>query len=138
MKSIKTLLSVSILFALLFACTTFAVNKPGLSESSVKSLMNGVKSENYGLRISCAQMLGEHKVTAAVNSLMGMLHSEETEEARIVAALALYKIGTEKALFAVKRAAIFDESQRVRKICSGFYRNYVYNETSEPVNYVLK
>jgi hypothetical protein len=137
MKSIITLVSAGI-FSILLTFTAFAVDKPELSENTIKSLMNGINSENFGLRISCAEMLGEYKVTEAVNNLLGMLHSEETEEARIVAALSLYKIGTGKALYALKRAAIFDESTRVRKLCAGFYRNYKMNETSEPDNYVMK
>jgi hypothetical protein len=137
MKTLR-LLSAAGIFTILFTFTSFGVGKPGLSDASVKSLINGVNSDNYGLRVSCAQMLGEFKVQSATNHLLNMLHSEDTEEARIVAALALYKIGSEKSLFAVKRAAIFDESQRVRKLCAGFYKDFMINGDTEPPVYAIK
>jgi hypothetical protein len=126
------------IFIILLTFTSFGTDKPGLSETSVKSLINGINSENYGLRVSCAQMLGDYKVDIAVNHLLKMLHSEETEEARIVAALALYKVGSDKALFAVKRAASYDKSLRVRKLCAGFYRDFASNNNSDIPNYALK
>jgi hypothetical protein len=137
MKTIR-LLSAAGIFTILFTFTSFGVGKPGLSDASVKSLINGVSSDNYGLRISCAQMLGDFKVENAINHLLNMLHSEDTEEARIVAALALYKIGSERSLFAVKRAAIFDDSQRVRKLCARFYKHFIVNGDTQPLIYATK
>jgi hypothetical protein len=54
-----------------------------------------------------------------------MLHNGEEESARIVAALALCRIGDSRGLFAVKRAATFDPSERVRTSCAWFYEEYV-------------
>jgi HEAT repeat protein len=130
MKTIRFLFAAGI-FIILFTFTSFGAGKAGLSENSIKSLLMGVNSENFGLRTSCAQMLGDFQVKESVNSLLKMLHSEETEEGRIIAALALYKTGSERALFAVKRAAIFDDSERVRKLCAALLT--ANNALSEPV-----
>ena len=56
--------------------------------------------------------------------LIKMLHSEKEESARIQAALSLIKIGDPKGVFMVKQAAKFDESRRVRNLCSKFYNAY--------------
>jgi len=94
-------------------------------DAAVSNLMIGLKSDNQGLKESCAFMLGELKAAEAVVPLMGMLRSEEPEGCRIVAALALCRIGDERGVFAVKRAVKFDESQEVAQKCAWFYEQYV-------------
>lgn len=89
------------------------------------NLMNGLTSENKGLRESAAFMLGEQKVTRAVVPLMKMLHENDEESSRIVAALSLCRIGEARGVYAVRRAAKFDKSERVRTLCAWFYNEYV-------------
>jgi HEAT repeat protein len=85
----------------------------------------GVNSDNFGLRTGSAFMLGELKCEKGVIPLMRMLKSEEREDARIVAALALLKIGEPRGIFAIKQAIRFDDSQRVRRLCANFYHSYI-------------
>ena len=89
------------------------------------NLMNGLASQNRGLKESAAFMLGEEKATRAVVPLMQMLRGGEEESSRIVAALSLCRIGDPRGVYAVKQAAKFDESERVRTLCAWFYNQYV-------------
>jgi HEAT repeat protein len=75
--------------------------------------------------------LGEYKTSEAIIPLMKMLNSEKSEGARIMAALSLVKIGTDKAVYAVKQAANFDKSERVRNMCEKFYNNFTYAENGQ-------
>lgn len=109
-----------------FVMTSYGLDKSALEnmetkKAAVKNLLIGLQSDNYGLRTSSAFMLGEIKAEEAVLPLMHMLTTEKSEDARIVAALALYKIDNPKGIFAVKQAIKFDESGRVRKMCTNFY-----------------
>ncbi len=72
-----------------------------------------------------AFLLGCRRCPNAVIPLMGMLHRGGSESCRIVAALSLCILGDERGTFAVKRAATFDASPRVRTICAWFYNQYV-------------
>jgi HEAT repeats len=115
-------------FIILVSTSAFAGEKEAevtLSERTIVSLLIGLDSENAGLISSCAYMLGEFKVTEAIIPLMRILHNDENEELRISAALALYKIGTPIAIFAVKQAGRFDESKRVNKLAQSFYFEYL-------------
>ena len=56
---------------------------------------------------------------------MKILHESECEEARIAASLSLYKICDKRGIFALKMAAKYDNSERVRKMCSNFYTQYL-------------
>lgn len=91
----------------------------------VSNLMNGLSAQNKGLKESAAFMLGEEKATRAVVPLMQMLRSDQEESSRIVAALSLCRIGEPRGVYAVKQAAKFDESERVRTLCAWFYNQYV-------------
>lgn len=95
------------------------------SPNTVKSLIEGLNSENKGLKTSCTYMLGELKVTEGIIPLMRLLKNDKCEEVRICAALALYKIGTPISIFAVKQAIRFDESKRVNKLAASFYYDYL-------------
>ncbi len=99
--------------------------KSDQSSSTIKSLLLGLNSQNLGLRTSSAFMVGELKIENAVIPLMKILRSDEIEEAKLSAALALYKLGTPMSINALYQASKFDESKRVRKICLGFYLTYI-------------
>jgi hypothetical protein len=119
--------------AIVFACivffsmmTSYGFNKsslrdPASRKAAITNLMIGLESDNFGLRMSSAFMLGEIKANEAVIPLMKMLRKEKNEDARIVAALALFKINDSRGVFAVKQAIRFDESKRVKKMCSNYY-----------------
>jgi HEAT repeat protein len=99
--------------------------KKSISSNTVESLLLGLESDNFGLKTSSAFLLGELKVKSAVVPLMKMLRSDESDEAKIVAALALYKLGTPLSIHALFQAARFEDSNRVKKMCSGFYRDFI-------------
>jgi hypothetical protein len=122
----RSVMTLSGLIIILFALTSYGFNKESLKDSEIRksavaSLLLGIQSDNYGLRTSSAFMLGEIRAEEAVIPLMHMLHTEKSENARIVAALSLYKIDNPRGLFAVKQATRFDSSERVRKMCTNFY-----------------
>ena len=86
-----------------------------------ETLLAGIESSNKGLVVSSAQILGELNSDKAVIPLMKILHSNINDETKIAAALSLYKIGDARGIFAVKQAAKYDDSERVRKMCGNFY-----------------
>jgi HEAT repeat protein len=129
MKTISGLLAI-------FICTfiltgSLLASSPEKTKSNVSiekiedNLLEGLKSDNLGLRISTAYYLGEYKTERAVMPLIKMLHSEKEESARIQAALSLIKIGNVKGAYMVKQAAKFDDSKRVRNFCTKFYNAYL-------------
>ena len=92
------------------------------------NLLAGLKSDTHGLQISAAYFLGEIKSEKAVIPLLAMLHNGETEGERLMAALSLYKINSELAIYAIKEAARFDDSDRVRRMCANFYNEHLVNQ----------
>lgn len=131
----KPMLGVLAAVLLLFlASPSFAGEKADLGspekyDRAEESLLIGLQSDNLGLRESSAFMLGELRSGKAVIPLMKMLRDDEHETSRIVAALALCRIGDAKGVYAVKRATRFDDSNTVQARCAWFYNQYVSNDT---------
>ncbi len=135
MKHFTRILALTV-FLLLLSSTAFAGDgnsEVAVKESTIASLMEGLTSDNLGLKSSCAYMLGELKVTEAIIPLMRILHNDLNEELRISAALALYKIGTPMSIHAVKQAGRFDESARVNKLAQNFYTEYLREKLNNTV-----
>ena len=128
MKNLATIVTVLILIITL-STTAFAGDKSTkkyeYTQNTIESLIEGLNSDNKGLKTSCAYLLGELDVTEGIIPLMRLLRNDESEEVRICAALALYKIGTPISIFAVKQAIRFDESDRVSKLAAKFYYDYL-------------
>lgn len=101
--------------------------KTQIKDNTVETLIMGLNSDNVGLKSSSAYMIGELQLSEAVIPLLRVLHNEKNEEVRIAAALALYKIGSPIAIYAVKQTIRFDESKRVSKLCASFYSEYLKN-----------
>jgi HEAT repeat protein len=139
MKRSATLFAVSLfllLSQLLFPQEIANLSSPA-KEACIKTLFEGINSENEGLQAGCAYMLGELCCDKAVISLLEILHNNPKEEMRILAALSLYKIGDLRGIFAIKQAIKFDESERVSKLCKGFYKSYLNGRVDERVDVAL-
>jgi len=91
----KLVTAIIVLTLLLAASTNLAKPKTTIQikDNTVESLIIGLNSDNLGLQSSSAYMIGELQLSEAVIPLLRILHSEKNEELRIMAALALYKIG---------------------------------------------
>ena len=124
-----------LLTLMLSGINVFAANNPGLNskatESLEQNLINGINSENEGLKTSAAYYLGEMKSSKAVVPLLKMMHNEKSEGARIMAALSLLKIGDDRGIYAIKQNCKFDESTKVRKMCELFYSNYLQEQKNQ-------
>ncbi len=140
MKRTATLFAVSLLLLfsqLLFSQEIANTNNPA-NDACIKSLFQGINSNNEGLKAGCAYMFGELSCDKAVISLLEILHNNPKEELRILAALSLFKIGDSRGIFAIKQAIRFDESERVARLCEGFYKTFLKNKVEAPVEIALK
>ena len=124
------LIALTLVLAVTLTTTAFAGTdkkdyKPTFQIEKVEAnLIAGVQSDNFGLRTSAATMLGDLKSERGVLALMSMLRNDTDERGRIVAALALTKIGDPVGIYAVKQTGRLDGNERVKKLCALFYQEY--------------
>lgn len=140
MKRTATLFAVSLLllFSQLLFSQEIAITSNSTNDACIKSLFQGINSNNEGLKAGCAYMFGELSCDKAVISLLEILHNNPKEELRILAALSLFKIGDSRGIFAIKQAIKFDESERVSRLCEGFYKTFLKEKDESLVEVALK
>ena len=135
MKLYRFLLGVFFLFIFLLTSVypqdTIKVLKKISDETVDQNYLEGVKADNLGLKISASYYLGERKSSKAVIPLMSILKSDKSPEARVMAALSLFKIGDERGIYAIKQAVTFDDNEWVKKMCNIFYQMYLTNKEAE-------
>ena len=138
----KTLVSILLLSSLMVAPILAAgadlhksVNKVGI----VNSLNLGIKSDNDGLRTSSAviikQVLDNSLVrpedfSTSLIPLLRMLHNGKTVDERVAAALALYSLDNSIAIYRLRGAAQFDNSEKVRSVSKNLYYFYHISHNS--------
>jgi HEAT repeat protein len=107
--------------------TVFTEEKLSLIEDN---LLSGVKSKNSGLQTSCAYYLGEMNSSKAMIPLLILATTGDTEEARIIAGLSLYKIHSKIGMYRLKGLSKSDESELVRRVFDRIYKKYVSDNYS--------
>jgi hypothetical protein len=137
----KKIMILIVLAVVILSSTFVMANNPVKSNSAIiDNLVTGLRSDNEGLRISSAAVLTHliekryihnKEASSALIPLLSMIHKEKQEEARIISALALYRLENEIGIYCLKGAALFDNSKRVRKICRNLYCEYQINNDTE-------
>jgi len=137
---IVIVLSTSIVFAVEPVKPAVASSKSTYNDFTVFSeeeydqietnMLIGIKSNNTGLQTSCAYFLGEMKSDRAMIPLLKLVTNGETEEARIIAALSLYKIQSKIGMYRLKGLAETDVSELARRVFDRIYKIYVSDKYS--------
>lgn len=140
MKSTITLFAVSLFLILSFQILPqeTADQSSSRKDACFETLQLGLNSDNLGLQAGCAYMLGELCCNRSIIKLMDILHNNPSDELRILAALALYKIRDSRGIFAIKQTIRFDESERVRRLCEIFYKSYIQEKNSSAIDVAVK
>ncbi len=99
---------------------------PGSAKYSIieANYLDGLKSENKGLKVSCAYYLGEIKSKKAVVPLMAMLRNENDKGAKLIAAWSLLKIGDSRGVYLVSNISNDIDCTAVLSMLEHLYINY--------------
>jgi hypothetical protein len=93
-------------------------------ESVEANYLNGLNSDNHGLKVSSAYFLGDMKSHKAVIPLMKMFRDEKNDGAKLVAAWSLLKIGDARGVFLVKRESELGDCDGIRCMLGQLYNDY--------------
>lgn len=105
-----------IVFTMNLFAQSNTVTKAVTNEAGIKNLITAINSDNEGLRRSAVYFAGKYKIKEAVSSLTEILNEEKDPNNRVLIALALYEIGDEEGIEAVKILAAKDEDSYVRRM----------------------
>ncbi|MFH0735596.1 MAG: HEAT repeat domain-containing protein [bacterium] len=124
-KQFVTILGLVLLFAVSITAAE-NLNKKITNEQIEENLLVGLQSDNLGLRVSSAYLLGEIKPSEkAILLLMKTLRDDPDPRAKTMAALTLVKLEDERGLFLVQSQCKFSQDCKVRKMCQHLYASYL-------------
>ena len=140
MKRIILLFSVSLTILLFTQTLSQEIDEIKFppKENCISTLIQGLNSDNPGVRAGCIYMFGKLCCDRGVIALLDILHSDPSEELRILAALSLYKINDSRGIYAIKQAIRFDKSERVRRLCKTFYKAYLQGTNNDGLDIASK
>lgn len=125
MNRLTTLLACSLIILLSFNGFSYSpkLSAAGEAKKTVieKNLIKGLESGNDGVMLEAVYYLGEYKCEGSIIPLLKILNDNKNDRMRIMAALALTKIGTGKSLYAIKQNCYLDGNESVRNFCSKFF-----------------
>ena len=131
-KSKKMLVSFTFI-ALLFTTVLNAqktITKTELKQKRmIGNLVNGINSDNEGLKRSVIYYAGKYKVEESVDALVDQLEMETSTENKYLISLSLYLIGNYKGIEAVKKVAAFDNDPRAKRLAAAVYYEYLLDES---------
>lgn len=132
--TMKRLVVLAVMYSLVLVVFTLSIYAENISTSKkekiVNSLLEGLSSENSGLRSAAAraiagfieeQVLHKNDIKQALFPLMKMLRESESDEEKIAAAFSLYSLEDMRGIYQLKGAAKFAESFNVRETAKGLY-----------------
>ena len=93
-----------------------------------ENLLQGVTSSNLGLQTSAAYFLGELKSDRAIIPLMSLVRTGNSEEAKIIAAVSLYKIESARGMYLIKQLSKHEENETVKRNFTRIYNTYAANK----------
>jgi HEAT repeat protein len=106
------------------------------NEYALKNLISGIQSENTGVQRSSIYFAGKYRIAEVENVLVEKLKKEEDASTRILISLVLYEMGSEEGLLAVHQLAQNDDSERVRRMATHIYNQYLINDVNSSISMI--
>ena len=121
----KIILIVTGLFIISITVTA-QENEIILSENSVKSLANGIHSENIGLKKSAISMVGRYKLRQVCPILIKQFASETELGYKLMIAEMIYDVGCPDAITSFRTVLKDEKLDELQYFCKMLHENYVF------------
>jgi hypothetical protein len=114
---------IGITFIAVILSSTFIISQTSsesrveLPEISVINILNGLYSDNYGLKMSCVYYAGKYKILEVSQDLVKQIESADDEELCQMMIWSLYQIGNESCCEEVQRVMRNHPSEKLRDFC---------------------
>ena len=123
----------AILFVLLVS-ESFGQNQK-VSELSkhkyaLQNLVNGIQSENEGVRESSIYFAGKYRFIDTEDALLNQLKVEKDSDIKVLIGLALFRMNSEKGMSELQKLSSNDENPRVRRMSLAIYNEYLVKYTN--------
>jgi len=94
---------------------------------ALENLLNGIESDNEGVKRSAIYFAGKYKIAEAEDALIAQLKKEQNPSTRILIALVLFEMGSDEGLMYVKKLSMEDADAKVRRMSTHIFYEYLQN-----------
>jgi hypothetical protein len=128
---------VAVLFILLVT-DTFGQNQK-ISDLSkhkyaLQNLVNGIHSENKGVRESSIYLAGQYRFIDTENALIEQLKVEKDSDIKVLIGLALFRMNSETGMNELQMLTKKDSNPRVKRMSQAIYNEYLVNNSNRTAN----
>lgn len=127
-----------LLLFLLLISDTFGQNKKVSdlvkNKFALENIVAGIHSEIEGVRESTIYLVGEYRFIDTEDALIKQLKVEEKSDIKVLIALALYRMNSEKGMKELPLIITSDNDSRVKRMSYAIYNEYLINNSNRTVN----
>ncbi len=127
-----------LLLFLLLISDTFGQNKKVSdlvkNKFALENIVAGIHSEIEGVRESTIYLVGEYRFIDTEDALIKQLKVEKKSDIKVLIALALYRMNSEKGMKELPLIITSDNDSRVKRMSYAIYNEYLINNSNRTVN----
>ena len=88
-----------------------------LSDIAIVNILNGIQSDNYGVKMSCIYFAGKYRIIDVSEDLVKVMRNSENDELCQMLVWSLYQIGDAKCCQELKSIIDNHPSEKIRDFC---------------------
>jgi K+ transporter len=97
---------------------------------ALQNLVNGIHSENQGVRESSIYFAGKYRFIDTEDALIDQLKVEKEPDIKVLIGLALFRMNSNKGMNELQKLALNDDNPRVRRMSLAIYNEYLVKYTN--------
>jgi len=94
-------------------------------KNAIENIKACIKSENRGVRESSIYLAGLYKMIVTEDALIAQLKREPLRDLKVLIALALFRMHSEKGMKELPQIILNDKDKRVIRMCHAIYSEYL-------------
>lgn len=120
-RKTPTIVGLSLLLFIFLSSFTYsqtdANQRIELSDIVIVNILNGIQSENYGVKMSCIYFAGKYRIIDVSEDLVMEMKKSDNDELCQMLVWSLYQIGDEKCCQELKSIIENHPSEKIRDFC---------------------
>lgn len=97
-----------------------------LTDIAILNILNGIQSDNYGVKLNCIYFAGRYKIIDVSKELVDVLKSSDDDELCQMLIWSLYQIGDESCCEKLQQAIENHPSKELSDFCKNLRRIHEY------------
>lgn len=129
MKTYRLFLTVAVLMVAIVVTPVFSMGKNDVTKAEAAKVIAKLESKEFTDRAEAVNKLGEYCCKESIEALLSVMKNDCAPRCRMMAAMALLKIGDPSVIPEIKKAAKKDPHQTVRNTLRGVLLEFEKLET---------